>query len=477
MRKKHQQLFGKREYIRNIPNIQQSGKCYYKSMSEKYNNSIMQDPEVIKQSIEAARNDKRVRIIAGVRESALIFALLFAIAVCIFWLWREPADKQENVILRHYSEVLRKLDDEPEDITKTPYQSNVPKVIQKDIDKMLTMGEDAMIVYYNDSKDQVVIEPSSQGENGYRIRFEDADDLYSVVSIDELESNISFYRNNDTLIIYGGSRNIRMIDKYTMDKEEIHWKRLEDDLVDLYGVDKEIEIDNVRYFNANCTLIQSESEFSMYRFGNQIYTTTFEGGEIKEWDYYYLQTTKGDCYNVYYSTKQDDCWVKFFKVAENVDEILEDEKITVPYERGGRLEFPIFKIGNKKYAQIPDVAAEITYGQNYGGNNVNEDNLAVDFTSKLVEVAALGSSKVEIKYEYDSWKEESYVWKIYYYFGTDNRECYIDKRINGLDSAVSRVIPKRKLDMFNEKVILPDEVEEYINQLKLLYDEYTDNTF
>lgn len=38
-------------------------------------------------------------------------------------------------------------------------------------------------------------------------------------------------------------------------------------------------------------------------------------------------------------------------------------------------------------------------------------------------------------------------------------------------------IPQSKLDMFNEKVILSDEIEEYINQLRILYDEYTDNTF
>ncbi len=478
MRRKHQQTLGKREYIKNNPSSyhQHVGRLHSEKVSEE-RNGITQNPKEIRLSIESARNSKRVRSIAKITENVVLIALLFALAICIFWLWKEPEDKRENVILRHYSEVLRKIDDEPEDITASPYQSNVPKVIQKDIDKMLTMGKDAMIVYYNDSKDQIVIEPSSQGENGYRVRFEDADDLYSVISIEELESNISFYKNKDTLVIYGGSKNIRMIDKYTMDKEDVHWERLEDDLVDLYGVDIEIEFDTARYFNSNCTLIRHGLEFSIYSLGEQLYTTTFEGGEIKEWDYYYLQTVSGDCYNMYYSTKQGDCWVKFSKVAENVDEILKDEEITILDFCGSRMEFPMFRIGNKKYAQLPDASAERAYGQNYGRGNRNEENLDANFTSRLVEVSALSSSRVEIICDYEGYKGDRCVWYLQYYFNAGEREGYISRRINGLDTIVSTLIPPEKLEMFKNKVISVDEVEEYINQLRMLYDEYTDNTF
>ena len=57
---------------------------------------------------------------------------------------------------------------------------------------MLAMGEDASIVYYNDERDQIVIEASDQGENGYKIYFREAVSPYSSMSVEELKENISF---------------------------------------------------------------------------------------------------------------------------------------------------------------------------------------------------------------------------------------------------------------------------------------------
>lgn len=473
MRRKHQQTFGKREYIREIP--KKAEKLYSKKISEE-TDSIIQNPEAIHQSFEAAENDIKVRTIGNILNVAIPIALLFAIGVMLFLLNKEPANKQENVILRHYSEVLRKLDDEPEDITASPYQSNIPKVIQKDIDKMMTMGEDASIVYYNDARDQIVIEASNNSENGYKVYFREAMSPYSSISIEELTQYVSFYKRDSTLVVYGGEFG-RRIDRYIMDNEKMKSDRLEDYIVDLYGTGiREEDVDSVRYFNSDCTIIKKGSEFSMYVLGEKVYTKNFSG-EVKKWDYDYLQTANGDCYNVYFCTDLDDRWIEFVKVAEKVDEILVNENITILDENGYNMRFNMLRIGNKKYAQIPDAATERAYGQNYGSNNNKDKSIEPDFTIQLVEVSALSSSRVEIVCKEEDYRENSYIWYLRYYFQSGDREGYIEKRINGLDSQVSKMIPQSKIDMFNKKVILPDEIAEYINQLKLLYDEYTDNTF
>lgn len=311
------------------------------------------------------------------------------------------------------------------------------------------MGDDACIVYYNDEEEQIVIEPSKDSELGYKIRFRVPLNTFSTIDIEEPDGNISFYRSGKTLVIYGTENGIRSLKCYTMDNKKLDYERLEKPYLDLYGTG--VDPDEARYFNEYGTLIKSGNKFALYHLGEELYSTTFEGGEIAEWNYHYLLTQNGDCYNVYYSIDEGDCWVKFFKVAENVDEILEDERVVILDNNGYEMSFATLKIGNKRYAQIPDATTERTYGQNYGGNNRNEENVEVDFTTRLIEISAVKSSKVKMELKLDSWRGEKFEWYLYYYFQVDDKECYISRSIKGLDRKVSEVIPQSKLDMFNEK--------------------------
>lgn len=476
MRKKHQQTFGRRGNVREIPNSRpKAQKLHCSKVSEKAYYSV-ESREAIGQSIIAVQSSLKVKIIENCKGILTILLLICIYATTLWLMNKGPEDKKEDVILRHYSEILNKLDDEPEDISASPYQSNVPKAIQKDIDKMLSMGEDASIVYYNDARDQVVIEPCENAENGYKVYFREAISPYSSMSVEELKQYISFYKRDDTLVIYGQEYG-RKIERYIMNNEKMKTDWLDNGLVDLYGTDiKDEDIDEVRYLDSVCTLVQKDSEFSLYRLSEKIYTENFNGGEVKQWSYEYLQSVDGDCYNVYYCTDLNNPWIKFSKVAENVDEILEDERIYMPDEDGYNRHFSMLRIGNKKYAQLPDLETENAYGQNYGRNRTNE-NVEADFTARLVEVSALSSSRVEIVCQEADYRGNSYAWYLNYYFQSGDREGYISKRIKGLDSEVSKVIPPEKIGMFADKVISVDEVEEYINQLRMLYDEYTDNTF
>ena len=73
--------------------------------------------------------------------------------------------------------------------------------------------------------------------------------------------------------------------------------------------------------------------------------------------------------------------------------------------------------------------------------------------------------------------DDGFGWILRYYFQEADRECFLEKRINGLDTVVSKLIPEKEIEKFAGKVISSGQVKKYINQLKSLYDEYTDNEF
>jgi hypothetical protein len=463
MRRNYQRLPQKRDEIKSNPKDKR--KSFYKDSNK--------NSEILKLYVAELLKTKAAKEIINML-IALLLELIFILLV-IFLCQKKDENMQQDVILRQYTEVLKGLEEEPADISVSPYQCNMPSIVQKDIEKMLEMGENACVIYENDMGDKIIIKPSKEAIAGYRITFDVKRDPLSLTSMYELEDNISFYRNGDTLVIYGGERNIRRVERYYMNSNELDYELLDNSLVDLFGTN--IETDSSRYFNDYSTLIRIGSEFSFYRLGERIYTAVFQGGEIKEWNYYYIITTNNDCYNMYYSVgKGEESWIKFYKIIEDVDEVLYEEEISVLDENGNSMEFPIFRVGNKKYAQIPHATAERAYGQNYGRNNKNTSDEKPNFVPQLVEVSTMNSSKVQLVCE-RNWRSEYLEWYVQYYFEAGGREGYIQKRINGLDSEVSRLIPQEKLDMFRGKVILPDEVEEYINQLRLLYDEYTDNKF
>lgn len=483
----HPYIPQKRSHIGNYDTRmkQKTEKSFCFEQTSQKENTTVNNSEAINQSAKMIKSKIVQDFLISVR-----FALIIAVVVIIVFIGftKELEDKANNVILRHYTEVMKDMDDEPKDISLYKYQANIPKIVQKDIDKMLEMGEDASIVYYNDDGDKIILEPSEDAESGCKVRFERAtNERYDSVEDEELENNVSFYKAKDTLVIYGGFMG-RILSRYHMNNEEIERNFLDNKDVDLYGTN--VKYDDIREFSSYFTLIRKDTEFSFYHLGEKVYTKNFPGGEIFDWSYYYLTTTSKDCYNVYYSDNPQKPWIEFYKVAENVEEILEDEKITILDEDANEMNFPIFKIGNKKYAQIPNPVAERTYGQNYGQRN-NGKNSEVDFTSELVEISESNSSKVELKYNSSKYFLEGSEWILYYYFRVKDRECFFKKRINGLDCVVAELIPQEKIDMFDGKVIYAEKlyifdgkviyydkmIEKYINQLRLLYDEYTNNKF
>lgn len=473
MNKNHQYISQKRRNYDTRMN-QKTGKRFcFKQTSQKENTTV-NDSEAINQSAKMVK----LRLTSDFHCDMTVIVLLITIVLAVIFfsikLTQGTEDKADNVISRHYTEIMKDMDKEPKDISLYKYQANIPKIVQKDIDKMLEMGEeDANIVYHNDAGQKITIEPSEESESGYKVRFERAtNERYDDLEVEELKNNVSFYKTKDTLVIYGGYIG-RMLSRYHMDNEEIGRDLLDNKYVDLYGTN--VKYDDIREFNSYFTLIRKDTEFSFYHWGNKLYTTNFEGGEISDWSYFYLTTTSKDCYNVYYSENPQDHWIKFYKVAENVDKVLEDEKITVMDEEGSEMNFPIFKIGNKKFAQIPNPIAEKSYGQNHGRNYGSREN-KINFISELVEISASNSSKVEMKYSHVPISEDI-EWRLNYYFQVGDRQCFFRKRINGLDSGVAKLIPEERIKKFDGKVISPDEVEKYINQLRLLYDEYTNNKF
>lgn len=387
-----------------------------------------------------------------------------------------------HVIERPYTEILREVKDNPTDITEKPYQENMPKIIQKDIVRMLTMGEDAKIIYYGKNKlTKIIIKPDSNADknNGYIITFEDAYNSW-LFSDREITTNISFYKEEDTLVIYGGTSNNRIIKKYVINDDEVDYTHINNDknnlygYVDLFGVDQEFE--NVRYFYNYFTLVREDNNFAFYHLGKRISETTFEGGKIKSWDYDYLLTEEGACYKVYISAAEAEPWIKFFKLADSVEEILEEETTTLD-SNSYELSFPILKINGKKYGQLPDAETERAYGQNYGTKHNISQSFVPNFETELVELNIENATKVQLITTtyglYESIKE----WRIIYYFSSGGRECFVSKRINGIDNELYDQIPSELLSEFDGKTISSDQIEKTINELKELYEKYADNKF
>lgn len=411
-----------------------------------------------------------------VHKKILIPILLIAIVTLFVGLITQRSGQIiDGRIMRTYEEIFCELEEEPEDITAINYESHIPSIILKDIKRMKSSAENIKIEYRkSDNTSRILISKPDDGGYGIEVEVSSSrsSDRYAIFS-----DNISFYKNEDRIVIYGTYYNNRRMNKchLSMDEESYDYigALYENTAFDLWGTDLE-SYDYIKSENANMTLVKQGRKFSFFRNGEQLEVIEeFPGKDILEFSYNdgYILDSAGDLYYVYYSTLMSKPWIKFVKVAENIDSITE-ESVKLKGNEGYRsLEFIVYLKNGKRYSGIVDYYTERSYGI-YNGNGKRVAGLAdePDFTVRTVCLDDESICSITLKRE--GLLSTYYDWLIHYEYETGADSVYIEKRLNGLDCDIVRFIPQEKLDPYDGLELTEDYIQTIKEELKAIYAEY-----
>jgi len=387
---------------------------------------------------------------------------------------KNEATIQNGHITRNCEQLLKVLDQEPEDITAQPYVENVPKQIQQDIDTMLNAEEELDICYMADEKELINIQKDIDNPSKIVVTMNRISKGEYYVTRSYFLEKISFYRNGEDIVVYGSEfRNCRRITRMAANAKtgEYVWDAFWADSIDLFGVDTGENHQGMRQFNKNMTLLVKDNIFSFYQDGKQVgEPVPFPGGVIQKMDYYYVLGEGNSLYYLYYCDNPQNPWIRFEKIDDGVTVV--EESFVSSFDSNVR--YPIYWKENKFYAGISSMELEKAYGQNYGRNQepVSPDEL--DFTITVLELSAETAEKVILKTEKTGnyWNSGEYDWYLRYCYEVNGESVYEEKRINGLDSYLSRRIPENLAEKYEGMEILPEQVDQIIAELKEMYASY-----
>lgn len=396
----------------------------------------------------------------------LIILLVSIIAIVSIVLIRYYGNKvtiSKGHITRTCKQVLRFLDEEP-DFTSNKYKSHIPRQIQKDIETMLNAKEDLDIIYTIEGEEVIRIEKSDNSQSGIIVNINRD---YGIS--DYVKNEISFYKNEDEIIVYGlPYNNSRGLERYGIDIK-IGRTGFDYYCMDLIGT--EFEVQGTREYQSNMTLVISENNFMLYRLGEQVgETVEFPGGTIQKIDYHYIMGEDQTIYYLYFCSNLETPWIRLAKVDNDV--VIEEDSYINANEF---VKYPIYYKNGKRYAGIANIELEKGYGQNYGGHidEVSDVNI-LDFEVEVIELTEEQTSKVVVQKKYQDryTSTEQYDWYLHYCYEAKGQTVYEEKRISGLDSYLTRIIPEERLNSFDGMEVSPKEVDEVINELKRIYEEY-----
>lgn len=411
-----------------------------------------------------------------IRECQLALLLLFSIitlGVVYFYFNPQPTIKDGH-IQRSYSQLLRFLDENPADISSKRYEATIPSIVQKDIEKMLASNGELDIVYHSSDSYYPYIEITQDSQSSSGIRFTVYD---SPLIYDTLGDNISLYKSEKDIILYGSSSfSTRMLSAFRINDKSFHLMSLENMYLDLYG--SNISYDDVRYFDSNLSFIRNGNDFMFYKLGEQIGETYhFPGGKITEFNYSYILDDKHDMYYLYYCTHPDNPWVEFSKVDSNISRVESEYPfrnfIQTSMNTTSSISYPIYLKDGKRYVGVSHADTEKAAGQNYGTHSTLLDKNSLNFNIDRIPLSINNLSNVTFHREEKDFISKESDWYIHYNYLVNGQTIYYEERINGLDSHLSDTIPEVKWSKFVEKAVPFDQVDDVVNELKQLYEEYS----
>ena len=395
--------------------------------------------------------------------------ILFAGVVYIFLIsYAIPkAQIADERITRTYNELIRILDEEPEYEIGKKYESNIPKQIKKDIETIMNSDQKMQAIYFTDPQKSTYMILYEYPENKLTVSG-------NVISFStEISDNISFYKNDKDIVFYQTTPNTRIIDRLQIDHSTglrtyvKNWEENQDN-IDLYGIDT--EFDDVREFGSNLTLTRKGREFKFYRLGEQIGETVTFPADIAYFGYDYILDTDNNLYYMYYSENLSNPWIQFIKV-DKIDEVNEDNENEGVILRD-KIKLPVYLKNDEKYVAFTNLHLEETYGNNYNNSENAYPNEMLDFTIHKVKLVPENVKNITFFTEDNGIASLEFDWYMKINYEVNGETIYEEKRINGLDSYLSKQIPKGLYQKFLEMEVSVYEVDEVIEELKQIYSDY-----
>ena len=445
---------------------------------------------------------------------------LLIIIACVIGIvyinYRNDPEIKDGEILRSYESLLKGLEQDPGNIGEVPYEPHIPALVQKDIDMMLYSEEIDCIRYYKEDKSSYIsISESEKSPTGISIYISANERYFSDWT--DYDDYVSIYKDGNEIVIYGNYFGGRRLQKSILNRDgyDEATKFIENDYIDLYGVNE--EFDSIRYYDDYMTLTRKGREFRFYRDGQIIgEPVTFPGGEIKEFSYYFILDENNDLYYMYYCIDPKNPWIKFPKIAEHIDSVIERDFVETRYNEA-RINFPIYVKGGKKYVAVVDPEVERQFGQNWGRNRAEstEEEFEITFTTFNLSDYVKGGKKyfavfdpegegqfgqnweknkeespeeefeitfttinlsdespstvTLVKKQYGTYEDE---WVLRYNYNIGESVYYVEERVNGLDMYLTRYIGEGELAPFIDREMKLVEVEGVLEKLKALYKKY-----
>lgn len=401
------------------------------------------------------------------RFSVVVLLVMFVlVAICVYF--NPQPTIRDGHIQRPYNQLLRFLEEDPADISSKSYEPTIPNIVLKDIDRMLASNGDLDILYYTDNPSRYIqIEVDSESSTGIRLTV--YDDYFERI---EAENNISMYKSEESIVIYAPSYSFaRHLDCYKFSSKSLDYVSLDNDHLDLYGAN--ISYDTVRDFNHSISLVKNGNDFMFYKLGNQVGKTWhFPGGEIIEFNYYYILDDKHDMYYLYFCSHPDNPWIKFIKVDSDISDSNADYFDGNFMETSSNVKYPIYSKNGERYVGVSNIDTEKAFGQGYGKNYNSLDEGTFDFEIVTLRLSIDNASNVSFhKHNVGSFSDE-YDWYLHYNYTAKGQTLYYEERINGLDSYLTTIIPEEELAKFNKKTVSVEYLEDAVNELKQLYERY-----
>lgn len=403
--------------------------------------------------------------------ATILIVLVIAIPIIHFYF-----PKMENgVITRNISDIVQYLPEQPEDMIENPYEAGLPLFVRFDIMRMqerYNCGKSASIVYQSDNTLNYL--EIKMYNNKITFSVNSKSNAYLGEGYSSVEANVSLYRTDYGLIIYGrNSTSTRNFVHCTVSQEWVQSGPLTSQSIDLVGVGHNEDFDDVWQNNSNATMVRQGNSFTFFCNGIQYGSTVeFPGGEIQNSAKYYILDSNDDLYYMYYSTNEKNPKVEFVKVAEGIDGI--DNWITVRDTRETDIEykFPIYKKDNRYYVALPNNMWQARwYGQT---NGKCHEAPFVKFWDDVYEFKTVEISEENVKLKRLTLRNYSSHWQVeqIYCYLDMNYEVYTTANIKGLDSDITSNIPTEEIALFEGRTVTPEEYGELIDELKKLYERY-----